>query len=265
MRTYGCGTTSLARPLPLCEADVTERVLHVTQPVVAGVPEVALGLAAHQVRAGFTVGLVCPPNADLAERARAKGVIVLSWPASRQPGPTLPREIRRLATLVRAFEPDLVHLHSSKAGLAGRLAIRGRYATVFHPHAWSFHAAHGPQAAFARAWERFAGRWTDRLVAVSQAELDEGRAVGVATRASVVHNGVDTTWFAPSEPAARAAFAAEHGLAGRRIVVCVGRLCEQKGQDLALRRSNPRPDAWPISDTFAPGRLCEQLPIDQRS
>ena len=36
---------------------------------------------------------------------------------------------------LRSVRPDVVHLHSSKAGLAGRLAIRGGVPTVFQPHA----------------------------------------------------------------------------------------------------------------------------------
>ena len=69
-------------------------------------------------------------------------------------------EARALAGLIGSLAPDLVHLHSSKAGLAGRLALRGRRTTVFQPHAWSFEAVHGAVRAAGIAWERLAARWT---------------------------------------------------------------------------------------------------------
>ncbi|NEA48622.1 glycosyltransferase, partial [Streptomyces sp. SID10815] len=66
--------------------------------------------------------------------------------------------------------PDLVHAHSAKAGLAGRLAVRGRIPTVFQPHAWSFEAVGGATAALALRWERWGTRWAARTVCVSEAE-----------------------------------------------------------------------------------------------
>jgi hypothetical protein len=53
--------------------------------------------------------------------------------------------------VVEEVRPDLVHAHSAKAGLAGRLAVRGRIPTVFQPHAWSFEAVGGVTAALASA------------------------------------------------------------------------------------------------------------------
>jgi glycosyltransferase involved in cell wall biosynthesis len=126
--------------------------------------------------------------------------------------------------VVRSFAPDVVHLHSSKAGLAGRLALRGRVPTVFQPHAWSFAAVGGPVRAASLAWERLAARWADVVVCVSAAERDEGIAAGVrARRWEVVPNGVDLARFTPLPK--------EDGVPR---VVCVGRLSRQKGQDVLL-------------------------------
>ena len=60
-----------------------------------------------------------------------------------RPGPRVFGEVRRLRRILDSVAPDVVHLHSSKAGLAGRLALRGRLPTIFQPHAWSFEAATG--------------------------------------------------------------------------------------------------------------------------
>ncbi|PWW67095.1 glycosyltransferase involved in cell wall biosynthesis [Actinokineospora spheciospongiae] len=212
------------------------KVVHVTQPVEAGVAAVVLHLAVAQRDLGWSVGIACPPSGWLPERARAVGIPVHPWPATRGPGPGTLAETTALRRLLTAAAPDLVHLHSSKAGLAGRLALRGGRPTIFQPHLWSFQTADGPLALACSRWERLASRWTHHLVCVSDDELAAGRAAGVITDAEVVCNGVDTTHLRPGD---RAAARRRLGLpADAPTAVCVGRLAHLKGQDQLL-------SAWP--------------------
>ncbi|MFE9902508.1 glycosyltransferase [Streptomyces achromogenes] len=217
------------------------RVLHLAQPVDGGVARVVLDLSRAQLAAGLRVAVACPGGA-LATGLREVGAEVWDWPAGRSPGPGLPGEVRRLVRLLHEVRPELVHAHSAKAGLAARLAVRGRVPTVFQPHAWSFEAVGGLTAAVAVRWERWGARWADRVVCVSAAERATGLRAGVRATYRVVPNGIDTTRFSPA-PAASPAFPpadgdraeGEAGPAGRPLVVCVGRLCRQKGQDVLLR------------------------------
>jgi glycosyltransferase involved in cell wall biosynthesis len=207
------------------------RMLHVSQPVEAGVAHVVLALVADQVERGYDVHVACPPGPGLAERARALGATVHAWAAGRSPGPAVAGETRRLARVIDAADPDVVVLHSAKAGLAGRLALRGRRPTVHVPHAWSFEAVTGAVERASRAWEVTASRWTDLVVCVSADERDRGRGAGVTCAAEVIPNGVDTGTRVPRDGvSARAAL----GLPEAPTVVCVGRLAEQKGQDMLL-------------------------------
>jgi glycosyltransferase involved in cell wall biosynthesis len=207
----------------------------VTQPTVAGVAVVVRSLVEDQAAAGYDVAVAAPAEGDVPGWMRDLGVPHLQWQASRQPGPTVPDEVRRLRRIVRQFAPDIVHLHSAKAGLAGRLALRGAVPTVYQPHAWSFEAAGGVVGAAARWWERRAARWTDLLVCVSEDERRRGEAAGVRTCAVVVvPNGVDLGRFQEASAADRIAARRSLGLPDRPTVVCVGRLAPQKGQDVLL-------------------------------
>ncbi|MFF5957455.1 glycosyltransferase family 4 protein [Streptomyces luteogriseus] len=209
------------------------RVLHVTQPVDGGVARVVTDLAGAQLAAGLRVTVACP-DSPLAARLAALGTDVRHWAATRAPGPSLADEARLLARIVEDVRPCLVHTHSAKAGLAGRLAVRGRIPTVFQPHAWSFEAVDGVTAALARGWERWGARWAARVVCVSEAERRRGVEAGIRGRWSVVPNGIDVERFRPADAGAVRARLLPDGDPRAPLVVCVGRLCRQKGQDVLL-------------------------------
>jgi exopolysaccharide biosynthesis polyprenyl glycosylphosphotransferase len=211
-------------------ADAAPRVLHVAQPTTEGVATVLLGYVSDQVARGWDVTVACPSGGWLAAAVRAAGAEVVTWEARRSPGPTLAGEVRRLRRVVHHARPDVVHLHSAKAGLAGRLAVRGQIPTLFQPHAWSFSAVRGPMRRAALRWERHALRWTTELVCVSREEQRLGRDHGLVAPTTIAHNGVDLERFRPRSPAARRATRRRLGLADLPTVVCVGRLTQQKGQ-----------------------------------
>ncbi|MFJ3900750.1 glycosyltransferase [Streptomyces sp. NPDC090025] len=221
-------------------------MLHAVQPGDGGVARVVVDLVRGQLAAGLRVAVACPPGTELAAAVRAEGADTYDWRAGRDPGPRLVRETRELGRLLRGVRPALVHAHSAKAGLCARLALRGRVPTVYQPHAWSFEAVEGTTAALARRWERLGARWTDRIVCVSDAERRTGEAAGVRAAWSVIHNGVDTERFAPRGGPGEEAREADVGLGpGGPLVVCVGRLCRQKGQDVLLA-------AWPAVRAAVP-------------
>jgi glycosyltransferase involved in cell wall biosynthesis len=205
-------------------------ILHVSQPVEGGVARVVADLVTAQLAAGLQVTVACPQDGTLSQSLRTQNCTVLRWDATRSPGRRLPGEVWRLARILRDVRPHLVHAHSSKAGLAARLAVRGGLPTVFQPHAWSFAAADGVVARLALGWERLGARWATRVLCVSEAERRTGERRGIGALWCVVPNGVDTLRFRPEGDDA--------GAGAGPLVVCVGRLCRQKGQDVLLQ-------AWP--------------------
>jgi glycosyltransferase involved in cell wall biosynthesis len=215
------------------------RVLHVAQPTEAGVATYVVTAAADQMARGWDVVVACPDGGRLADDMAVRGVPWRSWRASRSPGRSIPAEVRRLVRLVREVRPDVVHLHSSKAGLAGRLAIRSRIPTLFQPHGWSWLATSGPLKHAVVAWERTAARWTDYFICVGKGEAQQGHDRGLAGSFVIVRNGVDPVRFAVAGDDVRRQARRELGLPEQApLAVCVGRLTRQKGQDLLL-------GAWP--------------------
>ncbi|MGW6458596.1 glycosyltransferase [Streptomyces sp. NPDC055078] len=226
-------------------------ILHLVQPVEGGVARVVTDLVRAQTAEGIRTVVACPPGGELADRARAAGARVHPWHAVRAPGPRLAAEVLTAARLIRRVAPQLVHAHSAKAGLAARLAVRGRLPTVFQPHAWSFDAVEGRAARLALRWERYGARWSTRTLCVSESERRAGEDAGIAARWAVIRNGVDLGHYAPGgdldRTAERAGLERRTGIPGDApLVVCVGRLCRQKGQDVLL-------SAWPAVRAAVPG------------
>lgn len=213
-------------------ADRPLDVLIVAQPTEYGVAVCVRQQAEAAVAAGHNVAVACPdstrgPLADWIVQTGAQHIVLN---LQRQPGLA---DLRAVAVLRRlSRDRDVVHVHSSKAGAVGRIAVASlprnrRPAVVFTTHYWSWQV--GGALARAYLWiERLLARKTDVIVAVSEQEAEEGRrSLGRgADRIRVIPNGVDRARFSP-----------EGDVADRGedpLVVCVGRLSKQKGQDIAI-------------------------------
>lgn len=220
-------------------------VLHVAQPPDSGVTNVVAALMADQLARGWQMTVAAPGGSELVDHSSRLGARMVRWEARRAPGPTLPSEMIRLARIVDDVHPDLIHLHSAKAGLAGRLVLRRRRATVFQPHAWSFEAMTGPLRAATIGWERLGARWADAIVCVSHDERLRAAQVGIRGCFAEIPNGVDLDRFAPAGSDDRARARKALGLEDSPTAVLLGRLFRQKGQDTMLR-------AW--------GHVLERVP-----
>ena len=214
------------------------RVLHVSQPTEAGVARCVVDLARDQLDRGYDVTVASPATGSLRRQILDAGARHMVWRATRTPARTA-SEIRGFSRIVNEVEPDIVHLHSAKAGLVGRLVVRRAWRTIYQPHAWSFLAARGSLRRAAIAWERIAAGFADAIVCVSEAERRLAQRLRIRGNWRTIVNGIDLERFTPAadEEAARTRDALGVG-ASTPLAVCIGRLTEQKGQDILL-------DAWP--------------------
>ncbi|MCP3917118.1 MAG: glycosyltransferase family 4 protein [bacterium] len=220
------------------------RVLHVMEATIGGTRRHIVDVARGQLREGVSVHLAVSTlrdpgfPADL-EALEAEGVHVERIPMVRAVRPATDwRHYRRLVHLIRELRPDIVHTHSSKAGVLGRRAsiAAGIGARVHTPHtfAFLFEALFGRvKRGVYRELERHLARRTERLIAVSETEAESFRASGVvaAERVRVVPNAIDASRFQGAAPIELA----ELGLdPARPTTAVIGLVYAAKGQDLAL-------------------------------
>jgi glycosyltransferase involved in cell wall biosynthesis len=136
------------------------------------------------------------------EEVKAQGVKVI-------PLPSMLRSIRPvkdfralffLAWLIFKEKPDIVHTHSSKAGILGRLAakIAGVPYIVHTPHGHVFYGHFGILASKIFLWvERIFSKFTDRMVALTDGERNDYIKLSVCPpqRVFKIHSGVDLEQF----------------------------------------------------------------------
>ncbi len=204
------------------------RILHCAESAMGGVgsyisntvPDQTSRLGAGQVR-------VLAPLEHRAQLAAVGDDQVRTFHRPKRSVASLVALAEALMAECAAFKPDVIHAHSTFAGLIVRTtfaAVPRRPHIVYCPHGWAFDMS-GPgwrNDGFA-VLERRMARRCDRIVAISRFEAAQAHAVGIAPRrVKLVMSGVPE---APPGPAAAWPDA-------RRKVLFVGRLDEQKGVDV---------------------------------
>jgi glycosyltransferase involved in cell wall biosynthesis len=149
----------------------------------------------------------------------------------------------RLRRYLRSTRVDVVHTHTSKAGVVGRWAAHGaRVPVVVHTvHGFAFHDG-SPRTVIAACvfLERIAAQWCDRIVTVSEHHRRESERLGIGRPSQVVAipNGIDPRRVAPERGAA--ATRRSLGLDDRDfVVVTMSRLARQKGLEELVRAAGP--------------------------
>lgn len=187
------------------------RIAHViTRLDLGGAQQNTLYCVAHHDRSLFDVELVAGCGGLLDDEARRiDDATVHLWAVLRHPIRPLHdlAALLRLTFLLRKRRIDLVHTHSSKAGIIGRLAARlaGVGVIVHTVHGWSFNPTQSRwRRRLYRAAERLVASCTDRIITVAEAGVRDGLEAGIGRPElySVVRSGIDVTAFAqqPGRP-----------------------------------------------------------------
>jgi len=174
----------------------------------------------------------------------AGGETVVLSALARQPGWADFAAYRQIRQLIgHGF--DVVHTHTSKAGVLGRLAAWGHVGAVVHtPHGHIFHGYFGKlQTCLFIGIERFLANRCHSLIALTQAERDDHLVLGIGRveQWRVIPSGVDVEGIHQGVTA----WCEAHPDVQRWDAVSVGRLVPIKGMERLIR-------AWV--------KVCEKKP-----
>jgi glycosyltransferase involved in cell wall biosynthesis len=219
------------------------KIVHViTRLIVGGAQENTLISCEGQHDRGHEVTLITGPpmgpEGSLLERANSYGYRVEVLDSMRRailPG----RDYVTYRTLVRRFrelKPDVVHTHSSKAGIIGRwAAAQAGVPVIVHTiHGLAFTASTSTLVnGFYKLMERWTAPRTTRIVCVADAMREQSLAAGIGRPEQyvTVYSGMETKPFL-DPPVARAEVRRQLGLRENDIVIgAIARLFYLKGHD----------------------------------
>lgn len=142
----------------------------------------------------------------------------------------------KLRHIINYERPDVVFLHSSFAGIVGRIACLGLPCKVFYnPHGWAFDMKIGRfKTAMFRALERIFSLLTDKIILISAFERDSAlkNSICAQSKLFVLENAVNVNEFQHDHNEVAEEFS--RFINGRFVIGMVGRISEQKGPDVFI-------------------------------
>lgn len=140
--------------------------------------------------------------------------------------------IKEIKKIIREVKPDIVYLHSSKAGGLGRLAISKRKVKIiYNSHGWYFNAQISKKKKMLyTVLEKILAINTDKIVNISESEYESAAHKKIANcrKMTIINNSIDFEKFASGEEN-RITIRNEYRIQSEDIVLgVVGRISEQK-------------------------------------
>jgi glycosyltransferase involved in cell wall biosynthesis len=150
---------------------------------------------------------------------------------------------RKIKSLIKEFQPDIVHTHASKAGALGRLAARsmGVKAIVHTFHGHVFHSYFGKlKTGVYKSLEKGLASRSTRIIAISEIqkkELSEDHRICPPEKIEVIPLGFDLKRFLSIPPDHQnSSFRAMWKIEPEEVVIAIiGRLAPIKNHELFIR------------------------------
>ena len=105
--------------------------------------------------------------------------------------------IKKVISIVKSEKIDLIHAHGSRAALNMLLiSLICKIPMIYTVHGWSFHQDQNPVTFRLRAWsEKLICHFCNRVICVSENNLQSGKKTFGLTKGEVIKNGVNLKKF----------------------------------------------------------------------
>jgi glycosyltransferase involved in cell wall biosynthesis len=190
----------------VAEAKMLKVCYIITKLELGGAQKVALYTAEHLDKNNFTSFIIAGKGGILDEETAQKFKLF-------QVGAFI-REIRPLKDLQALFaiykilkkeKPDIVHTHSSKAGILGRIAAKfAGVKTVIHTiHGYGFNETQKWYSKYPLVFvEKFCALFSDKLIAVAKEDIKKGLRYKIAKeeKFALIRAGIDVAYYKNYKP-----------------------------------------------------------------
>lgn len=218
----------------------------ITRMELGGPPILVLDILQHLDKERFestiATGITIDRKYDMIGFARDKNIRVFAMPSLVRDIHPL-KDIKTLIKLVIFLKKekfDIVHCHTSKGGFIGRLAAKlaGAKIIIYSPHGDIFEGYFCKLATdFFILLEKFAARFTDKIINLTKIEIERFLEHGIGTRHQLkqIYNGINIKYYERAMTS-NLKKRDEFGL-GKDDFVCatVGRLVPVKGHTYLIK------------------------------
>ena len=149
---------------------------------------------------------------------------------------------RKIKKIIKDFKPDIVHTHTSKAGLLGRMAAyKLKVPIIIHTfHGHLFHSYFNrTKTLIIKSIEKYLAKKSSKIICISRLqkqELTEKYKICHPDKVEIIHLGIDLKIFQEDVEAKRKKFREKYKIEDDEIAIgIIGRLVAVKNHTLFLK------------------------------
>lgn len=210
----------------------------VTLSEVGGAQKVLYHIVQGLYKKDMEFHVACAPGGELADWLTRMGVKV--YPLAELVRPISPvtdlKALLKLKKIMQREKYDLVHCHSSKAGIVGRLAawLADVPRIIFTVHGWGVNSSSSWGRSLLGAAERVAGWVSTDVVCVSKADFRLGKKFVAGKKLRVIYNGAEVSLKD------RGSLRQELGIGEKDVVVAMAARLKEPKEPLFFLRTAAR-------------------------
>ena len=201
-----------------------KKIVHICQSDIGGTTEYIYLLLKNMDTNKYQNILICPSSGNIQKKISKLNIKIYIIEMIRNISSFKDfKDILKIRKILKKEKPDVLFLHSSKAGALGRMARIGikNLKVLYNPHGWAFNMeGSSKKKFFYGAIEKFLSYFTDIIINISEDEYETAIKRNISEKKMVIiKNGIEIEKYKENK---------KEIFLDKYVIGFVGRLSEQK-------------------------------------
>lgn len=203
---------------------LVKKIVHICQSDIGGTTEYIYLLLKNMDTNKYQNILICPSSGNIQKKISKLNIKIYIIEMIRNISSFKDfKDILKIRKILKKEKPDVLFLHSSKAGALGRMARIGikNLKVLYNPHGWAFNMeGSSKKKFFYGAIEKFLSYFTDIIINISEDEYETAIKRNISEKKMVIiKNGIEIEKYKENK---------KEIFLDKYVIGFVGRLSEQK-------------------------------------
>ena len=201
-----------------------KKIIHICQSDIGGTTEYIYMFLKNIDKNKYENILICPSSGFIRKKISILGIKIYILEMTRKIAIFKDfQDIIKIREIIKKEQPNVLFLHSSKAGALGRMARIGikNLKVLYNPHGWAFNMEGSSRKEFFYgAIEKFLSYFTDIIINISEDEYETAIKRSISEKKMVIiKNGIEIEKYKENK---------KEIFLDKYVIGFVGRLSEQK-------------------------------------